>query len=114
MNRSFPHLPNPSPVDIETPLPTSPIPSVPLGKRQEAIQGPTDSLPGNLSLPTNISVAPKVNDDPADRPRADVRVFKATVRYGVVAVLADVGVDPREYVSDGIAEFGEEDPGAPV
>lgn len=106
MNRSFPHLPNPKPVNIETPFPTSPILSVPLGKSQEAIQGPTHSLPSKLSLPTNVSVAPEVNANSADRPRADVGMFKATVRYGIVAVLADVGVNPCEYISDGVTEFG--------
>lgn len=106
MNRSLPQLPYPGAKNIETPFPTSPILSVPLGKNQEAIQGPSQNLPSNPPLPTNVSVAPEVNDDPADRPRADVGIFKATVRYGLVAVLADVGVDPCDYVSDGITEFG--------
>lgn len=106
MNRSHPHLPYPKPKNIETPLPTSPVFSIPLRKSQEAIQGPPQSLPSELPLPTNVSVAPEVNDNPTDWPGAPVDVFETTVRYGLVAVQADVGIDQCEYVSDSITEFG--------
>ena len=103
MDRSPPNLPLPSPNNIESPFPTSPVLNVPLDKSQQAIQGPIHILPGK---PTTEGCAPEVNDDPAIRPWADVGIFKVTVRYGLLGVLADVGADPCDYVSDGITEFG--------